>query len=325
MKKLISLIIPAYNIEGYISACLQSVINQTYKNLQIIVINDGSTDETLSICTKFKDIDSRIQIINQENQGLSAARNNALAMAEGDYIGFVDGDDQISSNMYEKMYDNICNQNADICMCNFYCLKENGNISLPQTNFNISENLVVEGEDKLKTIIYHNNMFVWNKLYKKYLFDNVSFPVGKTYEDAFVIPNVVNKANKLATISDCLYYYTVRKNSITHAPFSLGRIDMFYANKSVYDYILKLNNYDNELKKVCCQRLFLSFYNCVNSALKNGSHYMSSIEQMIDSIKEYNVIDCGLDSSTEKLIKFIISDVDKYARIYKYITDHQLN
>ena len=325
MNELISIIIPAYNIENYLDACLQSVITQSYKNLQIIVVNDGSADRTSSICTKYESIDNRIIIINQNNQGLSAARNNALAIAKGSYIGFVDGDDKISTNMYEKMYKNICNQNADICMCNFYCLKEKEKVSLPQANFNILENIVLEGNEKLKKIIYHNNMFVWNKLYKKHLFDNITFLVGKTYEDAFVMPKLINNANKLVIISDYLYYYTFRKDSITNAPFSPSRINMFYASKSVYDYYLQLNNNDEELEKICRKRLLLSFYYCVLSALSDSSNNISIIKEIICSIKKYNISNCGLDTGDEKTIRLIISDIDKYAHIYGYIRDRYLN
>lgn len=322
---LISIIIPAYNVEKYISGCLKSVTEQSYTNLEIIVMNDGSTDQTSSICREYRKIDERIVLIEQNNQGLSAARNNALDIMNGEYVAFVDGDDQVAPHMYETLLYDLFNNQADIAMCNFLCIDKTGERGYPSINYNIPEKLVLEGNTKIEKIIFHNNMFVCNKLYRRYLFDEVRFPVGRVYEDAFVMPHIVHVAKKLVTNPECLYYYVSREDSITHVPFSADRFNMFYAQKSVYDYITHLSDIDLPYEKLCRKRMFLAFLYCVEAAIDSRGDYSEYLENMIREIKKYDILDCGLGGELERMAEHIITDIRKYTILHNYIKSLKVN
>lgn len=165
----ISIIVPVYNVENYVSKCIESIINQTYKDVEIIIVNDGSTDKSGDICDYYSKKDARIILIHQENQGLSMARNNALDIASGDYIGFVDSDDWIAPDMYGTLYNNAIEHDADISMCNFYYVSETGECS-PYSNEN-QPIKVLEGIHKIAHNIRLNNDYVWNRLYRRHLFN----------------------------------------------------------------------------------------------------------------------------------------------------------
>lgn len=316
----ISVIIPVYNVEKYVSKCVESVINQTYKNLEIIIVNDGSKDTSFNICNFYANMDNRIIIINQDNQGLSVARNNALDIASGEYVGFVDSDDWIASDMYEILYKNIQEYNAEITMCNFNCAYENGKISPPKINYNINSMLVLEGYEKIKKVIQHSNYFVWNKLYKRYLFDDLKFPIGKTYEDAFIIPEIIGRATKIVICPDFLYYYIIRNDSITHVPFTPSRFNMVLACIEVYEYAKKIPVLEPELEKLCRKRIFTSLLSCIFSAISTNiiNSCMDDAKKIIDLVNKYDIHECNLDPNTEKTIKLILEDIRKYIIIYNY-------
>ena len=164
MNSLISIIVPVYNVEKYISKCIESLINQTYNNIEIIIINDGSVDKTKTICEQFAHKDGRIILINTENKGVSHARNIGIKKAKGDYIGFVDSDDFIEKEMYEKLIYNARENNAEICACDWTNLvdyeKGRGTITIIDNKENI-----------VNSLFYNNNIngYMCNKLYKKAL------------------------------------------------------------------------------------------------------------------------------------------------------------
>ena len=198
----ISVIVPVYNVENYISKCIESIINQTYANLEIIIVDDGSTDKSGDICNYYAKKDERIIHIHQENQGMSIARNNALDIAKGEYIGFVDSDDWIEPNMYYTLYDNAIAYDADISMCNFYYVYNSGQKS-PYSNEN-DDIKVLDGIYKIAHNIRLSNNCIWNRLYKRHLFDDIRFPEWKTFEDVFIMHRVIDNANKLVLSSKCL-------------------------------------------------------------------------------------------------------------------------
>ena len=186
-KELISIVIPVYNVENYLEKCLNSVINQTYKNLEIIVVNDGSTDKSGDICDKYSEIDKRIKVIHKKNGGLSDARNAGINVAKGKYIGFVDSDDYIDKEMYNIMYNNIMVNKANICIVNRYYVFPDGTKLL---RYKIEDDIKIM--NNLEAIEEMNNfsmfdMAAWDKLYEKNLFDNIRFPVGKLSEDFYIM------------------------------------------------------------------------------------------------------------------------------------------
>lgn len=209
----ISVIVPIFNMEEYLERCLNSLVNQTYKNLEIILVNDGSTDKSLEICEKFKKNDSRIKIVNKENGGLSDARNFGLREVSGEYISFIDSDDFIELDMFEYIIEEMNKRNCDIGICGIYIDYENGkNIIKKNDKMEILSS--TEGIIKLNSFSSFD-MAVWNKIYRKEVIDNIYFPKGKNSEDYFVMVKYFHKAKKIIVLPEAKYHYFQRNNSIS--------------------------------------------------------------------------------------------------------------
>lgn len=221
---MLSVIIPIYNVEKYLTKCIESVINQTYKNIEIILVNDGSTDNSKAIIDKYSSIDSRIKVINKKNGGLSDARNVGIELAKGEYITFLDSDDWIELNMYEKLYKYIKQENADIVQCSYqkvYDEEVNNQKNKEEVN-------IMSGEKSLYNL-GEKTVVVWNKIYKRELFNDIRFPKGKYHEDEFTIYKVLYKANKIVDLNLPLVYYRQREDSIMNSKFNLKRLDALEA------------------------------------------------------------------------------------------------
>lgn len=224
MKK-ISIIIPVYNSEKYLNKCIKSVVSQSYSNLQIILINDGSTDRSLQICNKWAQKDSRIEVISQDNNGVSSARNIGLSLVKGDYIGFVDSDDFISVNMYEHLVTAAVAYKADIVETNYARLYENipklnkGKLKESITNFpyNCTKNYLLS---------HNTTNYIWNKLYHSTLFRNLEFPNLKYSEDFYI--NVIThmRCKTKVTLPYIDYYYVDTEDSATSQAFNTNKLDI---------------------------------------------------------------------------------------------------
>lgn len=219
IKKLVSVVIPIYNVEEYLERCLDSIINQTYKNIEIILVNDGSTDNSYEICKKYEKNDSRIKIINKKNGGLSEARNYGIEAACGKYITFVDSDDYVEENYVKCLLECIDKYDADISICSYRAIYDNGTI-LNQVHD--VENYCISPHDALEKVLYQSdfNVSAWAKMYKKELFDNIKFPVGKIFEDAYTTYKLIMKSNKIAVDLKIEYNYMIRSNSILTSKFT---------------------------------------------------------------------------------------------------------
>jgi len=251
MDDLISVIVPIYNVGDYLRKCIDSIINQTYTNLEIILVDDGSTDNCGSICDEYKLKDNRIKVIHKPNGGLSSARNAGLDIATGSLIGFVDSDDYIEPTMYEELYNNMIKYGSDIAICNIY------NDIYGKKNIRIKNESYKEffSKDKEKFNNIHSKcrclmVVAWNKLYKRYIFDNIRYPNGRIYEDSFILCELLDRANKVSFIFNPLYNYIYRKDSIVNA-FSIDHFDRigsfnkminFLNNKGYYDLAIKEKN-----------------------------------------------------------------------------------
>lgn len=209
---LISIIVPVYNVVNYLEKCLDSICRQTYKNLEIIVIDDGSTDGSGQICDSYSLRDKRIKVIHQENGGLSAARNKGLDVAIGKYIGFVDSDDWVDADMYEFLYDLLDTAKADISICSHYIEKPNRTkikyASKKVQIMSFHEAICLLVEDK----IIRN--YACDKLFKRELFDELRFPEGRWFEDLAIMYKVFYHAEKIAMKGIPKYHYMVRSDSI---------------------------------------------------------------------------------------------------------------
>lgn len=241
MNHLISVIIPIYNVEKYLEKCINSVINQSYNDLEIILVDDGSKDRCGEICEEYKIKDSRIKVIHKENGGLSDARNAGIRVAKGDYIAFLDSDDFIHIDFYKVLMSLMSEYDADIAQCELLRVNEDEIFNVS----NNSDNEVIDVLSNTEALInLHNekcvnSVVVWNKVYKRELFEGILFPVGKIHEDQFTTYKVLFKANKVATTSKQMYYYLQRSGSIMGTSFNVKRLDALEACKEKIDFYKK--------------------------------------------------------------------------------------
>lgn len=206
MKDLISIIVPVYNVEKYVTRCLESIARQDYRNIEIIIVDDGSNDRSGEICDEFEKEEKRAKVFHKKNGGLSDARNFGINKARGEWIIFVDSDDYVNKKYISKMYNALKSENIDIVVCGY--------------NDEIPQKMVLSGEEatiRLLTKQENIDIVAWNKLYKKKLFVNneIFFPKGKIHEDTLTTYKILSKARKVAYVPEALYRYVQREDSIT--------------------------------------------------------------------------------------------------------------
>ena len=266
MNEMISVIVPVYNVAPYLEKCVNSIIAQTYTNLEIILVDDGSTDGSAAMCDELANKDNRIVVIHQKNNGVSAARNVGLANALGQYISFVDADDYISPIMIASIYNSLKAADADISICSFDyvdCIDDEKHIvQSPVKDEVISGRQLISEKmfnDSYKTIFWSA---LWNKLFKKQLFDGVVFPDIVVYEDLFVLPEIFEKCQRIACISSNLYYYVQHSKSVLH---TTGFKDLEGA--LVYFHLANVFSGKKEYIKIYIKMLFsgIAFYRKASS------------------------------------------------------------
>lgn len=235
---MISIIVPVYRVEEYIKECIDSILAQTYTDLEIILVDDGSPDNCGNICEDYSKKDERIKVIHKSNGGLSDARNAGIKAAKGEYIGFVDSDDWIEPNMYETLYKACSTNNADIAICGFY--RDYTDKSIACVKFN---NEIITGDDAVKKLIDGSQIqdHAWAKLYKTELWDNIDYPVGKNYEDVRTTYKTFIRAKRVCTVNKALYHYRQRAGSISKAGLDSNKLEWLDA---VYEQAGFLRNND---------------------------------------------------------------------------------
>ena len=245
-RSLISIIVPVYNVELYITKCIDSIICQTHSNLDIILINDGSIDLSGEICDKYAQYDSRIRVVHKQNGGQSQARNVGLSMAKGDYIGFVDSDDYIEPNMYEKLLYYMKVNHSDIVECGVKNIYSDG-VVYEESNqvFCYSGKEALEKHLKEPNSSKSPRAAVWSKLFKTSIIKDIQFPEGKIHEDFYFTYRSLINAKKYCWVDCCLYCHIyTNMTSTTQLPFSkrdFAKLDIF---KERMDYLLKYNMID---------------------------------------------------------------------------------
>lgn len=292
--EIISIVVPVYNVEAYLEKCVNSLLIQTYKDIEIVLVDDGSTDSSGRKCDKLAGQDSRINVIHKENGGLSSARNIGIQTSSGNLIGFVDSDDFVSPDMYERLYKNLKRFNVDVSCC------------ASKYTFNHDEKPIVDKISKIAlldryeyykscvSMSYGNGVGVCNKLYKKSIFNSISFKEGIFVEDYYFLPDSVLEINN-AVIEDFIgYYYFQRKGGITRnfehkaKKSIIDRIDGCKHNEKI------LNAYGAEFIKlveeanlprylVICRIYHLS--NFLNGSDKHLSSIVLDIEKKIKKSK----------------------------------------
>lgn len=230
MNELISVIVPVYNVFEYLEECFKAICEQTYKNIEIILVDDGSTDESGKLCDFLAEGDCRVRVLHKNNGGLSSARNAGITIATGQYLLFIDSDDYPRLTMIECLYDCLNKTNSDIACCDF------------------SSSVIAKDRDGNIEVIGHGDAisrlfddagykcYAWNKLYKKELFNNITYPEGEWFEDIKTTYNLFTKTDKICYLHKDLYYYRIRQGSITSSAYSDKNVELINA----IDYV-KLN------------------------------------------------------------------------------------
>lgn len=233
----ISIIVPVYNVEKYVDRCLDSLINQSYKNIEIIIVNDGSTDNSMKVVEKKYKNNDKIRIYDKKNGGLSSARNYGLGKATGDYYLFVDSDDWLELNCIEELVNIIKKGNADIIEFGYKLVSDNSVLSTAKF-----ENCEIEPKENILGEFFFGTQIidiVCNKIYNKNLFIDLRFVEGKIHEDYMITPELLFKCNKIVIIDKVFYNYYQRSDSITQKPFSEKNFDRIFAGKHVADFCNK--------------------------------------------------------------------------------------
>lgn len=257
-EELISIVVPVYNVEKYLEKCVNSIIQQSYKNIEIILVDDGSQDSSGKICDLLESNYRNIKVIHKNNGGLSDARNMGIKKAKGNYISFVDSDDQISENLIKILYNTLKKTNSDISICD-PCHVFNSKKIIYTTDNTIK---IFKKNEAISELFYQKSFLfsAWGKLYKKELFNGIAFPKGKIFEDVATIPLLFEEANLISYCPARLYAYMHREGSITTSNFSKRDLDIIdicdsylkrYEGTELYSSIIcyKVN---------CCLRVILS-------------------------------------------------------------------
>lgn len=323
MKK-VSIIVPVYNVERYLNQCMDSLVNQTLDDIEIIVINDGSTDKSLKILKSYeKKYPDKVKIIEQKNSGISVARNNGIKLASGKYIGFVDSDDYVELDMFEKLYDKIKKSNSDIVVCNYKKYYEDLN---EFEYVDVIKN--IKGNNLYSDISIINNIDYapWNKLFRRELFDNIKFPKNVKYEDLSTILKTFMIATKISVVNKSLYLYRINETGETRT-INRKVTDILIILKDLIDYSKEIDIFDktkNELRKLCVNKLF--FYLIYSYDLNDKKFSIDFRNKIIKFLKEnFNNWQLALlkDKSLEIRLVSKLVLINNYA--FKYFINKKIN
>lgn len=281
MNDLISVILPIYNVESYLRRCIESVIAQTYTNIEIFLVDDGSTDGSAEICDEYAALDNRINVIHKENGGLSDARNVGIRASQGRYITVIDSDDYVTHDYVAVLYNAIKRANCDIAIASHLVIYENGTVLDKSTG----EDTILTPEQALNRILYDNgvDLSAWAKLYDRRLFDTIEYPVRRLFEDAATTYLLIDKADAVAFISKPIYYYMIRGNSITGQCFSSSKMDLITSTEEMCTYIA--NKYPS-LIRPAKRRLLHAYFSTLSQLAMSSKPSPNEQKQLMRYIRK---------------------------------------
>lgn len=320
MEALVSIIIPIYNVEKYIDECIKSVINQTYRNLEIILINDGSTDSSYDICKKYSETDYRIILLNKENRGSASAKNSGLKIAKGDYITFVDSDDFIQDDMIEYMVDQIEKTKADIIQCDFINLYKDSNEVGQQelTEKTISSQVFL----KLFLTQWKNSLF-WNKLFKRDVIKGVYFKEGRCIDDEFFTYKCVINSESVSLSNKIVYNYRMRKSGVMKSETSQKQILRDRVDYLIERYRIVSDIY-KDLEKEFLEHM-LTYYLIISRDYYIDENLITYIKENLKYLK-WKVIISNIDIRIKiQITKLIICNPKKYISSENHLNEVQMD
>lgn len=293
-RPLISVIVPVYNVERYLSRCIDSILAQTYEDLEIILVDDGSTDSSGQICEAYAETDPRIRTLHKQNGGMSDARNAGIQAASGEYGTFVDSDDYIAEDCIEYLYEMTSANNAQIAVCGYQKVYEGtsggipggngaGNAMKPEGEKAIT---VCGSENALSRLLYQQGIIasVWGKLYQRDLFSAIRFPKGKWHEDAAVMYQLFDNARVIAVGNDKKYYYVQRQGSITNSAFDVRRMDYIQFTRDCIGY---MGEKHPNLEAAAISRHFSACFELLAAMGKDKKFFLNEYNILIKEIKAY--------------------------------------
>lgn len=302
---LISIIIPVYNVEKYLDKCVESVVNQTYRNLEIILVDDGSPDNCPKMCDEWAANDSRIKVIHLENTGVANARNTALRMAAGDYVGFVDGDDYVEPDMYQQLVELAMKYNSDITFCSYQINDED------RGEAGCSE---IPKDEVMKNVLMGEYEYgvLWNKLYKSSVVKDLEMPPLKCSEDLPYNYFAIKNAEKFVKTELKLYHYYQNSNSTVHGNFGIGAFDAVKARN------IMIEDVNVDFKEYAVKGFVVSNFVVLSGIIKNQKCFEKYDELRANILKyKKEILTSKLYSKRDK-IKLIILLISPY--IYNKLT-----
>lgn len=272
MNPIISVIVPIYKVEQYIRRCINSIISQTYRNLEIILVDDGSPDNCGKICDEYAEKDNRIIVIHKQNGGLGRARNTGIEIFKGQYVMFVDADDYLSLDCVEVLYTRITEDNCEIAVGNYIKIFDN---DVTKAGFcRCPEGRVMSRADVLSSykphLIY---VTAWGKLYRHDIIKNISYPTLRCGEDTWVFGDIIKQCNRISFVNRTLYFYYQRLDSIVHSPDEGRQVDSINADLQLSSYLVQ---------EGCCENASILYASCIDRALS-----LDKVEKRIGLFKQH--------------------------------------
>jgi len=309
---LISIIVPVYNASDYLDKCIESILAQTYNNIQIIIINDGSTDTSDLIIEQYANKDKRVRAINTDNNGVAAARNIGIDMAEGVLIGFVDADDWIEADMYDSLYTDMLFYNADVSSCGHNKITMCGErlVNFSECVGNIS--LYSDKQSIMKYSI-HTYPYLWCKLFKKHLFEGLRFPEDKAFEDLHLIYQLLERADIISCNPAKKYNYLQRPSSLSQNVSTPAAFDVFDARVGMCAFIS--TSYPT-LLPLALPKLYMALIWIAERTCETKSTYeiyQHKLDEAIETVRTYPYISCGISQNDELLLKLLLSNMKHIA------------
>lgn len=285
---LISIIVPVYNVEKNLAECLESIINQSYTNIEIILIDDGSTDQSGAICDCYAKKDTRIKLTHQDNMGLSAVKNAGIAKSAGEYIMFVDSDDYISHDMCEKLINAGLENNCDMAVCRFQFVDDNHNQI--EHLFGVCREIpdrILSGKEFITSLCNNYNVVYvvsWNKIYRKNILQNIKYEEGKFQEDELIIHHLADKCERIVFIPDICYFYRQRSDSIMNKQHNLGKLDNTIGFLDRLEFI-KSRGYEQDTIFRLEKEIISDFIRTLRSLNKNDKTHIAEIKKFHKKLK----------------------------------------
>jgi len=297
MKPVLSVIVPIYNVEQYLTKCLESIVNQTYKNLEIILVDDGSNDNSPAICDEYAEKDSRVKVIHKVNGGLSDARNVGIQHSSGKYIAFIDSDDWIDANWCKVLIGNLVQEQADISVSGI--ISESNGICKCLTS-EYGNQVFSETGIEMMSRYFQTAWVAWDKIYKAELFDGIRFPVGEINEDEAIVLQLLEKCSKVVYTNEVFYHYIHRPSSITTSSFSPKKFAWY---RHCRDNLAWIREHHPELTEAAAARYRGAILYSLTEIALSDTAYTEEQQDLLKELKKEKKLFSAIpfDAVTEKI------------------------